>query len=157
MSQKITLSIPDLLHEKLEEWRASFNLSKMFQEALTEAIQKKEELQKRFTEEFDISDVVKRLRREKQDLEKRFYNAGRTEGLNWARSARYHDLLYVLRTIDPYQLISDPRMNPYFETLYQSSELAQYTNPDTVAHEQAFMQGWLQGVKTLWDQVKEEL
>ena len=41
MAQKITLSIPDMLHEKLTQWRSSFNFSKLFQEALTEAIQKK--------------------------------------------------------------------------------------------------------------------
>ena len=51
MAQKITLSIPDLLHEKLKEWRASFNLSKMFQEVVTDAILKKEEFQKRFSKD----------------------------------------------------------------------------------------------------------
>ena len=32
MAKKVTISIPDMLHEKLEKWRESFNLSKMFQE-----------------------------------------------------------------------------------------------------------------------------
>ena len=45
MTQKVTLSIPDMLHEKLNKWRESFNLSKMFQDALLDAIQKKEEFQ----------------------------------------------------------------------------------------------------------------
>ena len=47
MTQKITLSIPDRLHEKLNEWRSSFNLSKMFQDALSDAIKKKEAFSKK--------------------------------------------------------------------------------------------------------------
>ena len=34
MAKKVTISIPDMLHEKLENWRESFNLSKMFQDAV---------------------------------------------------------------------------------------------------------------------------
>ena len=65
MAQKITLSIPDLLHEKLKEWRASFNLSKMFQEVVTDAILKKEEFQKRFSKDYNMSEIIKRLKQEK--------------------------------------------------------------------------------------------
>jgi hypothetical protein len=157
MTQKITLSIPDLLHEKLEEWRASFNLSKMFQEALTDAIHKKEEFQKRFAEDFDISDVVKRLKQEKFDWETNFYKKGKKEGIKWAKTAHYKDLLYVLGINDTYQLISDPVLNTYFENLYASSELQIYADCESVDHEQRFMQGWLDGVCDLWDQVKEKL
>ncbi len=157
MSQKITLSVPDLLHEKLEEWRASFNLSKMFQEALTEAIHKKEEFQRRFSEDFDISDVVKRLRQEKVVWEKNFFKTGKKEGIKWAKSAHYENLLYVLGFTDAYKLISDPRMNEYFEKLYQSSDLEKYADYNSVQHEQVFMQGWLEGVFELWEQVKEQL
>lgn len=157
MSQKITLSIPDLLHEKLEKWRASFNLSKMFQEALTEAIQKKEEFRKRFSEDFDMPDIIKRLRQEKRAWEKNFFKSGKTEGLKWAKTAHYQDLLYVLQIKDTYQLISDPLMNDYFETLYRSAGLAAYAGCESVRHEERFMQGWLEGVIELWDQVKEKL
>lgn len=157
MAQKITLSIPDLLHEKLEEWRASFNLSKMFQEALTEAIQKKEEFQRRFKEDFDLSDVISRLRKEKNDWERKFYSAGKTEGLKWAKSAHYEDLLYVMKFKDAYALISDPKLNCYFEKIYASSDLVTYSNSDTVTHEQMFMQGWQKGVLELWEQVKDKL
>ena len=157
MSQKITLSIPDLLHEKLEEWRASFNLSKMFQEALTEAIQKKEEFRKRFSEDFDVSDVISRLRREKFIWEKTFLKSGKKEGLKWAKSAHYEDLLYVLGFKDTYKLISDPKMNEYFEKIYQTTGLVKYANTESVRHEEMFLQGWFKGVLELWDQVKEKI
>lgn len=157
MTQKITLSIPDLLHEKLEEWRASFNLSKMFQEALTEAIQRKEEFQKRFSEDFDLSEVIKRLKQEKLAWEKKFYKLGKDEGLRWAKIAHYCDLLYVLKFNDAYKLISDPKMNEYFEGIYHTMDLSNYSNTGSVDHEQMFMDGWFKGVQGFWNHIKEKL
>ncbi|MCK5163057.1 MAG: hypothetical protein KAQ72_05040 [Desulfobacula sp.] len=157
MAQKITLSIPDLLHEKLKEWRTSFNFSKMFQEAVTEAIQKKEEFQKRFSEEFDMPDIIKRLKHEKLIWEKKYYKLGKAEGLRWAKTIHYEDLLYVLQFKDTYKLISDPKMNQYFEQVYQTTDLVKYSNSGTVDHEQMFIDGWFKGVSEFWNQVKEKI
>ena len=55
MAKRVTVSIPDMLHEKMEKWRESFNLSKMFQDAVMEAIQKKEDFQKRIREDLDLA------------------------------------------------------------------------------------------------------
>jgi len=135
MAQKITLSVPDLLHEKLKEWRTSFNLSKMFQEALTEAIQKKEEFRKRFTEDFDMPEIITRLRREKLLWEKKYYTFGKNEGLKWAKIAHYSELLYVIQITDTYKLISHPSLNDYFEQIYQSTDLVNYSKSGSVDHE----------------------
>ena len=120
MAQKITLSVPDLLHEKLKEWRTSFNLSKMFQEAVTDAIRKKEEFQKRFSKDYNMSEIIKRLKQEKLIWEKQFYKLGKEEGLQWAKTAHYEDLLYVLEFNGTYELTSHPRMTDYFDKIYQS-------------------------------------
>ncbi len=157
MAQKITLSIPDMLHEKLTEWRSSFNFSKMFQEALTDAIQKKEELQKRFSEEFDMPDIVKRLRQEKQTWEKQFFNLGKQQGIKWARSAHYEDLLYVLNHEDTYELIGHARFKSYFHRIYKTHELGNYAIDGVVDHERKFMDGWFQGVNEFWNEVKEQI
>ena len=157
MTQKITLSIPDLLHEKLKEWRTSFNFSKMFQDALTEAIQKKEEFQKRFSEDFDMSEIIKRLKYEKLIWEKKYYKLGKAEGLRWAKTAHYEDLLYVLQSDSTYRLISDPKMNDYFDKIYQSTELAKHSNSGLTDHEQMFIDGWFKGVLEFWNHVKEKL
>ena len=89
MAKKVTISIPDMLHEKLEKWRESFNLSKMFQDAVTEAIQRKEEFQKRIREDLDLSQIVDRLRREKLQSEGNYYQSGKSDGLHWAKTAHY--------------------------------------------------------------------
>ena len=157
MAQKITLSIPDLLHEKLKEWRNSFNFSKMFQEALTEAIQKKEDFQKRFSEDFDMPDIIKRLKQEKLIWEKKYYQLGKEEALRWAKTAHYEDLLYVVQFDGTYKIISDSKMNGYFEQIYQSTQLSTYSKSESVDHEQMFIDGWFKGVFEFWNQVKEKI
>lgn len=157
MTQKITLSIPDLLHEKLKEWRKSFNLSKMFQEALTDAIKTKEDFQKRVSEDFDMPDIIKRLQLEKLNWEKKFFKLGKIEGLKWARIAPYADLLYVLNLKDTYKLVSDPLTSDYFDQIYHDIELEKYSNSGAVDHEQMFIDGWIKGVIGFWEQVKEKL
>lgn len=157
MVQKITLSIPDLLHEKLKAWRDSFNFSKMFQEALTEAIQKKEDFQKRFSEDFDMPEIIKRLQHEKLIWEKQFFKSGKKEGIKWAQSARYEDLLYVVSSNDTYKLTEDPKMKTYFEEIYASYDLEKHTSDGSIDHQMVFIDGWLTGVNKLWNQVKEQI
>ncbi|MBU8850010.1 MAG: hypothetical protein KOO65_01715 [Desulfobacterales bacterium] len=157
MAQKITLSIPDLLHEKLKEWRTSFNLSKMFQEAVADAIHKKEEFQKRFSEDFDMPEIIKRLKHEKLIWEKKYYKLGKHEGLQWAKTVHYEDLLYVLEFDAAYQLLSDPKMTQYFKRIYESTDLVKYSNNSSVNHEQMFIEGWFKGVLEFWNQVKEKI
>lgn len=163
MAQKITLSIPDMLHEKLTEWRSSFNFSKIFQEALTEAIQKKEALQKRFSEEFDMPDVIRRLREEKLEWENKYYKTGKAEGIRWARSAHYEDLLYVVHYTDTYdhkdtyELIGHTAYQSYFQDIYETHALGRYSSKTGVDHERKFMDGWTDGVNAFWNQVKEEI
>ena len=157
MAQKITLSVPDLLHEKLKEWRTSFNLSKMFQEAVTDAIRKKEEFQKRFSKDYNMSEIIKRLKQEKLIWEKQYYKLGKEEGLQWAKTAHYEDLLYVLEFNGTYELTSHPRMIDYFDKIYQSTELAKQSNSSSIDNEQMFIDGWFKGVVEFWNHVKEKL
>ena len=157
MTQKITLSIPDMLHEKLTEWRSSFNFSKMFQEALTDAIQKKEELQRRFSDEFDMQDVITRLREEKLAWENNSYQIGKNNGLKWARSAHYTDLLYVVNCENTYELIEHALYKPYFQKLYETHTLGKYSPQGGVDHEQKFIDGWFDGVKSFWNEVRKKI
>lgn len=68
----------------------------MFQDAVTEAIQKKEELQKRIREDLDLSQIVERLRHEKMHSEGNYYDTGKIDGVQWGKAAHYEDLIYVL-------------------------------------------------------------
>lgn len=157
MTQKITLSIPDMLHEKLKEWRDSFNLSKMFQEALTDAIAKKEAFQKRFTDDFDMPEIIKRLQQEKRIWVRQFHKSGKKEGIKWGQSAHFEDLLYVLKHENTYQLENDDRFKDYFARLFETYEMDEFSLDGDKDHKKMFMDGWTSGVNEFWNQVKESL
>ncbi|MDY0219696.1 MAG: hypothetical protein RBR67_00960 [Desulfobacterium sp.] len=150
MARKITLSIPDLLHEKLEEWRQSFNLSKMFQDALAEAILKKEEFQRRFQEDTSMAETIERLRREKKISEGNFLENGRAEGFQWAKSAHYDDLMYALTFDSMTALAADERLAQNFALGMEKDQL-------TDRHARLFIQGWQRGINEFWNEIKEKL
>jgi hypothetical protein len=157
MTRKITLSIPDMLHEKMEEWRKSFNLSKMFQEALSEAIHKKEAFQKRLQEDHDMVDIIERLRYEKMQSEGNYSENGRLEGIEWAKNAHYDDLMYVLDLTPATGIISDPRMEMYFSGITGKDPLMDVSPEGINKHARLFIEGWHRGVIELWNEIKEKI
>ncbi len=157
MAKKVTVSIPDMLHEKMERWRRSFNLSKMFQDAVSEAIQKKEEFQRRIQEDLDLGEVIDRLRREKAQSEGNFYDSGRQDGVTWAKSARYDDLMYAL-SWDNYDRGHDDRiLGLYFTEKIEASSLMAIKNHSINEYARIYMQGWKKGLTEFWDEIKDKL
>jgi len=157
MTRKITLSIPDMLHEKMEEWRKSFNLSKMFQDALSDAIHKKEAFQKRLQEDHDMVDIIERLRYEKMQSEGNYSENGRLEGIEWAKNAHYDDLMYVLDLTPVTGMISDPRMEMYFSGITEKDPLMEASPEGINKHARLFIEGWHRGVIELWNEIKEKI
>jgi hypothetical protein len=48
-------------------------------------------------------------------------------------------------------------MTDYFDKIYQSTELAKTSSPNSINNEQMFIDGWHQGVLEFWNHVKEKL
>lgn len=157
MARKITLSIPDMLHEKMEDWRQSFNLSKMFQDALTEAIHKKEEFQRRLQEDQNMSDIIERLRKEKKQSEGSFFETGKLKGVQWAKHAHYDDLIHVVDTGSPGELLQTGPAASELSALLEKEQFneAPWAKLDRSAR--LLMEGWHRGVMDFWTEIKEKL
>lgn len=65
MARKITISVPDDLYERMTPWKSSLNFSKVFQNAISGMIQKKEALTSKIRKDVDLASVVDRLKKEK--------------------------------------------------------------------------------------------
>jgi hypothetical protein len=156
MTKKVTISIPDMLHEQLEKWRNSFNLSKMFQDAVSEAIQRKEEFQRRIKEDLDLSQIVERLRREKSESEGNYINTGKKDGIAWARSAHYDHLRYALNCKRFENAVKDDILGDYFLERFRIHNLTDdtYSNKEYTLN---YLKGWKLGVDSFWDEIKEKL
>jgi hypothetical protein len=157
MTRKITLSIPDMLHEKMEEWRRSFNLSQMFQEALSEAIHRKEEFQRRLRQDADMTEIIERLRQEKLLSEGSFSEKGKKEGVTWAKNAHYDDLMHVLDYVSAGDLVQDGRMGSYFNTRIQSDPRMQISQGTLNKYARLYIDGWRKGVQEFWNVIKEKI
>ena len=157
MAQKVTLSIPDMLHEKLSKWRESFNLSKMFQDALAEAIQKKEEFHKRVIQDFDMSEIIARLKKEKFESEKNYLEMGINKGLEWAKRAHYEDLVYAVGFKNSYNILEDSKFNYYFNEIFNSDHLIKFSKENFNQHTKKFVDGWCKGVSDFYNEIVEKL
>lgn len=157
MAKKVTISIPDMLHEQLEKWRESFNLSKMFQEAVREAIQRKEDFQKRIREDLDLGQIIERLRREKLQSEGNYLETGKNDGIQWAKNAHYDHLKYALHWTDLENATKDIILGHYFTEVFTANhplELNTYPSSEYLLN---YLKGWKQGIEFFWAEIKEKL
>lgn len=162
MSKKITISVPDELHEKMKEWKASFNFSQVFQTAIIGLIRKKETFQKKISDELDFSSIIARLKEEKFEFENNFLEDGKKDGVEWCKTAHYSDLQYVLAVESDENLLRDEKLGDYFMTA-----LERYKKILTVSGKVAqnrfnefntkYVDGWKEGVEIFWNEVKDKL
>ena len=157
MAKKVTVSIPDLLHEKMEKWRRSFNLSKMLQDAIAEAIQRKEDFQKRIQEDLNLSEIVDRLKREKEHSEGNFFETGRHDGLALAKTAHYDDIQYALGWEDLENAARDSVLGVYFTGKLEKIQGKEKCRDGADGYAGVYLAGWKKGLCEFWDEVKHKL
>ena len=155
MARKVTLTVPDSLYVQIERWRSAFNLSQVFQEAIAEAIRRREEFQRRLAKNHNLNEIIQRLRREKESHEQRTRRAASDLGHNWASKAHYADLLAAVHTTD-----AEARGNPAIAQLITTAIDSlkddhgnAYASPEDF--EMAVISGWRQGVLDFWATVKD--
>lgn len=157
MARKVTVSIPDMLYEKMERWRRSFNLSKMFQDAVTEAIQKKEDFQRRIQEDLDLGEVIDRLRKEKAQSEGDFFDAGKRDGVLWGKSAGYDDIMYALAWENLNNAPWDNVLGAYFSEKIEGSRLMAHHEDTVNDYARLYINGWKRGLHEFWEEIKDKL
>jgi len=174
MTKKINLTVPDDLAERMEARRDYLgNLSGLFQEAVKEKLDRKEALEKRIAEGGESMEAtVARLRKEKAAAEKDYHEGGMKEGVDWAKNSSYTDLQYMLG-FDPIE----PRNQEYFVQEFTGNEVLgegfqecfsndpalintdpNSTYPDILSNlGEKWFEGWKEGVRTFWQQVRTKL
>ncbi len=157
MAHKITLTVPDGIYLKIERWRSAFNLSRVFQEAIEEAIERKEEFQKRLAQDVSLADVVRRLRREKRNYERKTFRKAEEEGRRWASHAHYEDLVVIAGT--PVEEIADNQTVQIHvaDAVRRLSSDHERTFRSRDAFRETVVTGWHAGVRALWSAVEDRL
>ena len=153
MAKKITLTVNENLFKQMDAWRSSFNLSRLFQDAVSEAIRRKEEFQRMLSGSTDIPRIVERLKAEKRGVLEKASVAGKADGSAWAGRAHYEELVSVVGTI-PSTTEAEEASLKNWELHHGLAGLEGKPKDEAVA---AYRHGWRAGVSGLWDLVKDQL
>jgi len=161
MARKITISVPENLYERMARWKDSLNFSHVFQKAISAVIEKKEDFQERIQQELDQTAIIERLRQEKAASENDYFEQGRQDGLQWAKSAHYDDLQYALLWIPDDRPTSDKILGDYFAEKIAADDIMDYAvgNDPVCVNEfvRIYLDGWKEGVSELWAEVRDRL
>jgi hypothetical protein len=169
MAKKITLTVNETLFDKIDQWRSSFNLSKVFQDAVSEAIKAKEEFHRRLSGKEDIPQIVERLKAEKRGCLGKACSDGESDGGSWAGRAHYRELVSVLAWMNeetngqstakamPAAKNTPAPEDQCFEVWQKRANLPDTGSPELADLEQAYREGWRTGVRGLWEIIKDQL
>lgn len=162
MAKRVTISVSDELHEKMKEWKSALNFSKVFQNAVSSMIRKKEALKHRLLDEVDLSSVVDRLKKEKLEIETDIKEKGKRDGFEWSITAHYKELQYVLAWKPHVNPFNDEALGAYFndklEMYRKKMKLTEKIAQEYLAvFSEKYLKGWKEGVEVFWSEVKDRI
>lgn len=144
---RLNITIADELYDALEKWRDRLNISRVCQEAIAREVAKLEELPRAAAE---LEALVERLHQEKAVTERFWFAQGVTDGIAWTRGAPYAELRRwgELGAVDQ---AGDDGGSRALETARR--RYAKQADFD----DKALMEGWLAGVREVWQRVKDRV
>jgi hypothetical protein len=171
MVQRITLSLPDELHEQIQKYKDEMNLSGIFQDAVSKAIEKKEAFKQRLKEATTMEAVIERLKQEKQNAGNDYYEIGQKDGLAWVKTASYEELQHALdyetmQEHSGYTISYDPCthevLGEYFSDIIGEDpnmgfEQTGGSNYIPNHYFQSWEQGWKDAVVEFWEEIKDKI
>ena len=162
MGKKVTISVPDELHKKMQKWRHLFKPSKVFQDSMTYLIEKKENFSKRVKEGEDMAATIERLKKQKAAFEGEMEDRGREEGLRFAKVADYEVLLEALKeltvTDNGIEYLTTTSLEEYFTDAAEEEGIDIFIEQRQITPE--FLQwltGWKEGVEAFWTEIEDKI
>ena len=160
MVQRINISLPDELFERLEKTKSALNdsVSGVCQKAIESEVSRQELLLKGFEK---MENVIERLKLEKEEYGKQFEEDGYKDGLDDAKDMKYGELvdLYHSHEICARESsFSDWDTRFVYKSLAWDSWLGDIigdreSNYD-IFDADAYLSGWFRGVVEFWDGIK---
>lgn len=176
MVQRMSISIPDELFKKFQDYKGSINVSKICQIAISEAIQRKEDFRNRMNETPEMDEIIERLRAQKGESESIVFERARIDGQEWAKIAHYVELIEAVDEIEDDFEEVDYDLSPNIpEYLYERHNIEaddQYAIydylrsvlPEVKLHSDnmirigyEYRRGWYQGILDFWQKVKDKI
>lgn len=148
MAQRVTVTISDSLAKRLDAVKANFNISAVCQEAIEHEVTRQELIQKGSE---DMDNVIERLKMEKEKYNEQYIEQGRKDGYSDGKKMEYDEIMEIVNGNE-----SIYRTEVYFGWLQDEiKDLENYN--DGSFDENAYLQGWVEGVKSFWEEIKDQL
>ncbi len=141
MAERINITIPNALSERLQAVKGRLNVSKICQQAIEKAVT---------TEEINTEDIpgrdklVKRLRMEREESIKGWKETGITDGKQDAQELSYKEFQ---------ALEDDGEISEEIRDWVKERHFEYYERPN----EESYFEGWLEGAFSVWDDIKDEV
>ena len=157
MVQRITITIPNSLHTRLQGVKENLNVSAVCQKAIEYAVQLEETKMAALSKK---EKVIERLRVERQKSEEEWFDCGKVDGLKDAENLSYDEFQQLW---DLYQSKHELEMHGLCLQFHQFPEdfhellherMNGYSPKPT---EESYLAGWIDGVTDFWDQIKDEI
>jgi predicted CopG family antitoxin len=157
VAERITITIPDDLHKRLQVVKENLNVSALCQKAIEQAVRLEEIKMK------DISvkgKVIERLRLERQKSEEEWFDCGKSDGLKDAEDLSYEnfDQLWKLyeskNEIERYGTWIELHLFPEELQEFLQERINEYSPKPIV---DTYLAGWIDGVTDFWDEIKDEI
>lgn len=157
MAERINITVPNDLHERLQAVRDRINISRICQEAIEQAVALEEIKMKALSNK---EKVIERLRLERQKSEDDWFEAGRTDGLRDSENLSYDDFQEIL---DLYQAKNELEkydqwieINQFPEDFHELLEerMGGYS-PKPI--KKTYLAGWIEGVTDFWNEIEAEI
>jgi predicted transcriptional regulator len=140
VAERITVTIPNELHQRLQAVKEKLNVSRLCQEAIERAITIEEIKMK----EIPVKEkVIERLRLEKSQSDQEWEEIGFTDGVEDAEDLSYSD----------FKMLENNEISEETREWIQEKRLNTYDNPNT----EVYIEGWIKGASRFWDEIKGEV
>lgn len=179
MSKIISISIPEKLHERLQNLKDKINVSKLCQAAISKEVKKIEDFQKRIHKSPKTEKIIARLSKEKNESEGLVYERGKKDGEQWAKIAHYDDLYGAVCREEDEDIISSSPMTDLeleiidylfdkhkIESKGSGELIEEYLNQvlpvrvhthNFYIYTLSYRRGWYQGILDFWNEIKNKI
>jgi hypothetical protein len=162
MVQRISVSISDGLHERLQAVKDSLNVSGICQEAIMNAVQFEEAKQGALSK---IDELIEKLKTQKEEARKQWGQDGKSQGMEDALELDYDDFVTVEKASEFLQTTDGGRVGAE-EALGDDlagrgsalCDLLDELEKDNKSFDRdVYLDGWIDGVLEVWEQVKAKI
>ena len=161
MAERVNISVPDALFCRLQAVKGAINVSSICQRAIQLEVERQEMLAEGTS---DLTFMIERLRMEKKaSYAERFYDQGFKIGCNDAERMSYDDFIAT----EEFASEKVAGVREIFVENFQSSQLyaewmeslikEDLSNQPGGFDAEAFCQGWIEGILSVWDKIKDKI